>query len=76
MCGMKRKTPTQIFVDDGYPEASDYDTNFIGYDPSVRGSCERALLEAQNRAKMQRAGYAEQTSRPVVKPVLRRFPRF
>jgi len=48
---MKRQPPTQIFVDDGYPEASDYDTNFIPYDPSIRGSCEQALLEAQRRKK-------------------------
>jgi len=54
---MKRQPPTQIFVDDGYPEASDYDTNFIHYDPSIRGSCERALLEAQRRRKMQTTHY-------------------
>ena len=47
---MKRKTLTQIFVDDGFPEASDYDTNFISYDPSIQGSCENALLEAKNRS--------------------------
>ena len=35
-----------VFVDDGYPEASDYDNNFVGYDPGVRGDCERVLTEA------------------------------
>jgi hypothetical protein len=48
---MKTKTPVQIFVDDGYPEASDYDNNFVRYDPSVRGSCERALIEARLRSQ-------------------------
>ena len=56
---MKRQPPTQIFVDDGYPEASDYDTNFIRYDPSIRGSCEQALLEAQRRKKMQSNRYSK-----------------
>ncbi len=44
-----KSTPAYVFVDDGYPEASDYDNNFIGYDPAIRGSCERALLEADQR---------------------------
>jgi len=44
-----KSTPAYVFVDDGYPEASGYDNNFIGYDPAIRGSCERALLEADRR---------------------------
>ena len=36
-----------VFVDDGYPEASDYDNNFVGYDPGIRGDCERALAEVR-----------------------------
>lgn len=35
-----------IFVDDGYPEAFDYDNNFVCYDLAVPGSYERALAKA------------------------------
>ncbi|NCC52157.1 MAG: hypothetical protein EOM20_13195 [Spartobacteria bacterium] len=36
-----------IFVDDGYPEASDYDNNFVFYDSSKSGSYERAVKQAE-----------------------------
>lgn len=35
-----------IFVDDGSPEASDYDSNYIGYDPAEPESYRRAVAEA------------------------------
>lgn len=41
--GYMKRTLASVFVDDGYPEASDYDTNVAFYDPSVRGSYEQAL---------------------------------
>jgi len=45
-----KTTHAYIFVDDGYPEASEYDNNFIAYDPAIRGSCKTALFEAETRA--------------------------
>ena len=38
-----------IFVDDGSPEASDYDNNYVGYDVEETGSYERAVEEAKRR---------------------------
>ncbi len=38
-----------IFVDDGSPEAVDYDTNFVGYDASSASSYEGAILEVNRR---------------------------
>lgn len=38
---------TQIFVSDGYPEAEDYDTNYVDYDPQDRASVEGAKAEAR-----------------------------
>ena len=35
-----------ILVDDGYPESSDYENNYIGFDPRKPGDYERALAEA------------------------------
>ena len=35
-----------IFIDDGYPEASDYDSNFITYDKNVPGAARAALKRA------------------------------
>jgi hypothetical protein len=36
-----------IFVDDGYPEASEYANNYVWYDASDPTSLERALAEAE-----------------------------
>lgn len=57
---------TYIFVDDGYPEASDYDNNFVSYDPTVRGSRERALTEVKTRSlnSMQQAVSSVPICRP------------
>jgi hypothetical protein len=38
-----------IFVDDGSPEASDYDNNFVCYDGASTGSYELAMLEVNRR---------------------------
>ena len=38
---------TQIFVSDGYPEAEDYDTNYVDYDPQDQASVEGAKAEAR-----------------------------
>ena len=35
-----------IFVDDGYPEAEEYETNYVGYNLSIPGSYNRALKDA------------------------------
>jgi hypothetical protein len=45
----RMRTPGYIFVDDGSPEASDYDNNYIRYDPAERGSYEKAVEEAKRR---------------------------
>jgi hypothetical protein len=39
--------PAYIFVDDGSPEASDYDSNYLGYDPATPGSYQQAAAEAR-----------------------------
>ena len=36
----------QIFVSDGYPEAADYDSNFVDYDPQNEASAEVAKAQA------------------------------
>ena len=36
-----------IFVDDGYPEAEDYDSNFLCYDPADSESVRTALRRAK-----------------------------
>lgn len=43
------KNINYIFVDDGYPEAADYDNNYIGYDPQIPDSYKRAMDEARRR---------------------------
>jgi hypothetical protein len=43
------KTKGYIFIDDGYPESADYDSNYICWDPETPGSFERALAEARAR---------------------------
>lgn len=43
------KQVQRIFVDDGSPEASEFDNNFIAYCPDEPGSYERALKEARSR---------------------------
>ncbi|MBN2684819.1 MAG: hypothetical protein JXR40_06030 [Pontiellaceae bacterium] len=45
---MKRNNIGYIFVDDGYPEAEDYETNYVGYDMQVPGSYNRAAHTASN----------------------------
>ena len=35
-----------IFIDDGYPEASEYDNNFVSYHPAISGSYEEAIADA------------------------------
>ncbi len=47
---MKRQE--YIFVDDGSPEASEDDTNYIGYDSEVPGSYEQALDEVNRRSSI------------------------
>lgn len=32
-----------VFVDDGFPEASEYDSNYVSYDAGDPGSLERAM---------------------------------
>jgi hypothetical protein len=63
-----KTTLIHIFVDDGYPEASDYDNNFVSYDPTVCGSCERALTEVKTRCRnytpVRRFRYLGQGSAP------------
>ncbi|MEI6970554.1 MAG: hypothetical protein WCL44_03470 [bacterium] len=43
------KQPRCIFVDDGSPEASDYDNNYVCYDATSSESCKQALLDVQRR---------------------------
>lgn len=43
-----KKTQKYIFVDDGYPEAEEYDTNYISWDERTPGSYQKALAEAKN----------------------------
>ena len=43
------KKTGHIFVDDGFPEASDYDNNYVDYDPETPGSCEAAIEEVKRR---------------------------
>lgn len=38
-----------IFVDDGAPEAREYDSNYIFFDDRVPGERQRAMQEAQQR---------------------------
>lgn len=40
-----------IFVDDGAPEAWEYDTNYIFFDENDPKDRERALLEAERRRR-------------------------
>ena len=35
-----------VFVDDGYPEAREYDNNYIAFDPANSADHRRALVEA------------------------------
>jgi hypothetical protein len=36
-----------LFIDDGYPEALEYEDNYVSWDPQVPGSLESALVEAK-----------------------------
>jgi len=42
-----KNTQKYIFVDDGYPESDEYDTNYISWDEKIPGSYDRALAEAK-----------------------------
>ena len=53
-----KTTKAYIFVDDGYPEASEYDNNFIAYDPAIQGSCKTALFEAETRVSKKGVSHA------------------
>jgi hypothetical protein len=54
---MKRQT-NSIFVDDGYPESMEYDTNYVEYDPADPVDCDAAMAEARRRlsGRMNRPG--------------------
>lgn len=41
--------PGYIFVDDGFPEAADYDSNYVFYDPTSSESYALATEEAKKR---------------------------
>lgn len=47
---------TQIFVSDGYPEAGDYDTNYVDYDPQDPASVEGAKAEARRIIEVTHTG--------------------
>jgi hypothetical protein len=56
-----KTNPNYIFVDDGYPESCDYDTNYICWNPETPGSFESALAEAKtivNQSGIHLAGVA------------------
>lgn len=44
-----------LFVTDGYPEAGDYDSNYIEYNPLDPASVERAKTEARATLRAQAA---------------------
>lgn len=43
-----------IFVDDGYPEADEYDSNYLAYDPADSESVRSALRKAQASSEASR----------------------
>ena len=49
--GMKKNNAGYIFVDDGYPEASDYDSNYIRYNTAVPGSYDQAVATARGETR-------------------------
>ena len=48
-----KNTQKYIFVDDGYPEAEEYETNYIRWDETVPGSYQQALVEAKDMMNKQ-----------------------
>ena len=51
---------TQIFVSDGYPEAEDYDSNYVDYDPQDQASVEDAKAEARRIIQVMHPAPADQ----------------
>jgi hypothetical protein len=49
-----KNTTRYLFADDGYPEAEEYETNYIPWDAHIPGSCEKAVAEAKERLKSRR----------------------
>ena len=45
-----------VFVDDGYPEACEYDSNYIAFDPANPADQRRALNEARAWQRRRGAG--------------------
>ena len=77
--GAMKRQQAYIFVDDGYPEAADYDTNYVSYSPEVPGSYERAVEECRRRCvtpaePTTRTGY--QSHRSCAWTRLKGFSRF
>ncbi len=56
-----------VLVDDGYPESSDYENNYFGFDPREPGDYERALAEAHGDRDRNTAG-GRRTAEPPVTP--------
>jgi hypothetical protein len=44
------KLNSWVFVDDGFPEASEYDSNYVSYDAGTPGSFERAIKKNWSRS--------------------------
>ena len=72
------KKPGYICIDDGYPESSDYDNNYVLYDPQNSASYEQALEEANSRSSTSkipvRTGLHSLSSSQTAAPKLSRSP--
>ena len=42
-----KTTHLYIFVDDGFPEASDYENNYVSYEPPASSASERVMSDVQ-----------------------------